>query len=214
MLRLLLLVVLLLPVAVHADEPAIGRLNTAGYRMSEMCTATLIAPALALTAAHCVTRPEDGYLKRIADMVFVAGWNGSEHSGAARIKEVRVHPRAYAGGRFDLRHDIALIELEDPLPPAPQRIGSAILPGPLELLGYRRSRPHRLTVTPLCYGAEAGGLWRIGCRVEPGQSGGPVMAGEGSARRLVAVIVAVTRDEEALAVPVDAWVRQQFAGQP
>ncbi|WP_421917680.1 trypsin-like serine peptidase [Mameliella sp.] len=205
------LTLLLVPLPLLAGEPSIGRLNTAGYRMTEMCTATLIAPDLVLTAAHCVTRPEDGYLKRIADMVFVAGWDGEDHTGAARIREVRVHPKAYADGGFDLRHDIALVELQDRLEPPPLALGNAALPGPLTLMGYRRSRPHRLTVTPLCYGDAYRGIWRIGCRVEPGQSGGPVMAGEGAARRIVAVIVAVTRDEEALAVPVDGWLRREFA---
>ncbi|MBY6119955.1 trypsin-like serine peptidase [Mameliella alba] len=205
------LTLILLPLPLPAGEPSIGRLNTAGYRMTEMCTATLIAPDLALTAAHCVTRPEDGYLKRITDMVFVAGWDGEEHTGAARIREVRVHPEAFAEGRFDLRHDIAVVELEDSLTPPPLALGNVALPGPLTLMGYRRSRPHRLTVTPLCYGDAYRGIWRIGCRVEPGQSGGPVMAGEGAARRIVAVIVAVTRDEEALAVPVDGWLRREFA---
>lgn len=193
------------------EEPAIGRLNTAGYRTSEMCTATLIAPDRALTAAHCVTRPEDGYLKRLTDMVFVAGWDGSRHSGASRIKAVHVHPKAFSGGQFDLRHDIAVVDLNEPLAPAPLPIGSTALPGPLTLMGYRRSRPHRLTVTPLCYGTETSSIWRIACRVEPGQSGGPVLIGNGAARRIVGVIVAVTRDEEALVVPVDDWLRRQIA---
>ncbi|SNS54631.1 trypsin-like serine peptidase [Antarctobacter heliothermus] len=199
------------PPARAEDEPAIGRLNTGGYRITEMCTATLIAPDRALTAAHCVTRPEDGYLKRLTDMVFVAGWDGSSHKGAARIKAVHVHPQAFSGGRFDLGHDIAVIDLDETLAPTPLRIGSAALPGPLTLMGYRRSRPHRLTVTPLCYGSEAYGIWRIGCRVEPGQSGGPVLFGDGAARRIVGVIVAVTRDEEALVVPLDNWARQQLS---
>lgn len=206
------MIALALPgVAYTQEELSIGRLNTAGYHTTEMCTATLIAPDRALTAAHCVTRPEDGYLKRLTDMVFVAGWDGADHSGASRIKAVHVHPQAYSEGKFALRHDVAVIDLETPLTPPPLRVGSAALPGPLTLMGYRRSRPHRLTVTPLCYGAPASGVWRIGCRVEPGQSGGPVFYGEDTARRVVAVIVAVTRDEEALAVPVDGWLRQQIA---
>lgn len=193
-------------------EPSIGRLNTAGYRTSEMCTAALVAPDLALTAAHCVTRPEDGYLKRITDMIFVAGWDGGGHSGAAHVKAVRLHPQAYAEGGFDLRHDIALVELEGPIDAPPLRVGAVALPGPLTLMGYRHSRPHRLTVTEDCFGTAIHGLWRIGCPVEQGQSGGPVLAGEGAARRIVAVIVAITHEDQALAVPVDPWLRQQLAG--
>lgn len=211
MLRLLaLLMCLPLPVSAQMD-PSIGRLNTAGYRATEMCTAALIAPDLAVTAAHCVTRPEDGYLRRIADMVFVAGWDGGEHSGAAQVKSVRVHPDAYHDGRFDLRHDLAVVELGTALDLPTLPVGSVALPAPLTLAGYRRSRPNRLTVTPLCQASPLSGVWRIDCRVEPGQSGGPVLAGEGTTRRIVAVIVAVNREEQALAVPVDGWLRRQFA---
>lgn len=204
--------------SVALAEDAVGRLNLAGYKHREMCTASLVAPDLALTAAHCVTTPADGYLKRLGDMVFVAGWNGDTHTGAARVKAVSVHPEAYAEGRFDLRHDVAVVQLAEPIAPAPLRVGSGTLPGPLTLMGYQRSRPHRLEVTPYCYGegtgtrtgTGAGALWRIRCRVEQGQSGGPVMTGEGDARRIVAVLVAVT-EEDALAVPIDGWVRRQLA---
>jgi V8-like Glu-specific endopeptidase len=207
----LLALICLLPTSARAQqEPAIGRLNLAGHHTTEMCTASLITPSQILTAAHCVTRPEDGYLKRQGDMVFVAGWDGKAHSGAARIREVHVHPRAYETGRFDLRHDLAVVDLAEPLDIPTLRIGATTSPGPLTLMGYQRSRPHRLSITPYCYGMPEGDLWRIGCRVEPGQSGGPVFYGEGSARRIVAVIVAVS-EEQAIAVPVDAWLRQQFA---
>lgn len=196
----------LLTAPVHAED-AVGRLNLAGYRHREMCTASLVAPDLALTAAHCVTTAEDGYLKRLEDMVFVAGWNGGEHAGSARVAEVMVHPGAFDAGRFDLAHDVALVRLDRPLDLAPLPLAAGEAGGPLVLMGYRRSRPHRLTVTPGCRGA-GGTIWTIHCGVEQGQSGGPVMAGTGTDRRIVAVIAAV-RETETLAVPVDPWLLQQ-----
>lgn len=191
-------------------EDAVGRLNLAGYKTREMCSATLIAPDLALTAAHCVTRPEDGYLKRLGDMVFVAGWDGAGHAGAARVASVEVHPEAYAEGNFDLRHDVALIRLTEPLDVPPLDLGSAAPPGPLEVLGYPRSTPHRLSLQTGCTGTLPRALWRIDCLVEKGQSGGPVIAGDGAARRIVAVIVGVTKTQT-LAVPVDGWLRRKAA---
>ncbi|WP_425070738.1 trypsin-like serine peptidase [Sagittula sp. S175] len=211
MFRALTVLVLTLAPAAQADvQEAVGRLNLSGYRHREMCTASLVAPDLALTAAHCVTSPSDGYLKRLGDMVFVAGWNGETTTGTARIKSVDVHPQAYHDGGFDLRHDIALITLAEPLSPAPVPLGSGGLPGPLTLMGYQRSAPHHLTETPYCYGDETFAIWRIRCRVEPGQSGGPVLSGEGKDRRIVAVISAVV-EEEALVVPVDDWLRDQLS---
>lgn len=201
MLRMLLF--LICP-AVACAEDAVGRLNIAGYRHREMCSATLVAPDRALTAAHCVATVADGYLKRIADMTFVAGWDGTDHAGAARITAIDVHPDAFADGQFDLRHDLALVRLDRALSPPPRRIARADATGPFTLIGYRRSAPHRQTETPYCFGAPASGLWRIRCRVEPGQSGGAVLSDNGD---LVATIVAVT-EEEALVVPVDDWLQR------
>lgn len=207
--RLLPILLAALPLRAWAED-AVGRLNLSGYRHREMCTATLVAPDRALTAAHCVVAPSDGYLKRIGDMTFVAGWNGETHAGAARVQAVRVHPLAFHDGRFDLAHDLALITLSESLAVTPLPIGQGGLPGPLTLTGYQRSAPHRQAETPFCYGEKRGPLWRIRCRVEPGQSGGPVFSGAGNQRRIVAVIAAVV-EEEALVVPVDEWVTAQIA---
>ncbi|QRF67082.1 trypsin-like serine protease [Ponticoccus alexandrii] len=186
-----------------------GRLNLAGHRHREMCTGTLVAPDLVLTAAHCVTVPADGLPKRQADMIFVAGWDGGTHAGASGIARILVHPEAYASGRFDLSHDLALVQLREPLTPPPLPVAIADPTGPLTLMGYRRRQPHRLTVAADCHGAGRA-VWMIDCRVEQGQSGGPVLAGEGTARRVVGVISAL-RDNAALVVPVDDWVIAQLA---
>ncbi|WP_157772636.1 trypsin-like serine peptidase [Pseudoponticoccus marisrubri] len=191
-------------------QEAVGKFNIAGFRTLESCTATLVAPQLVLTAAHCVVAPQDGYLKPVGDMVFVAAWDGAGHGGASRVDGVDVHPEAFTEGRFDLRHDIALVTLSDALSTPPMRVGSGSVAGPLTLMGYRRSRPHRLSVTPYCSGRTETGLWRIACRVEKGQSGGPVVTGTDGAARVVAVIVAI-REDEALAVPLDPWVRARIA---
>ncbi|CUH76689.1 trypsin-like serine peptidase [Tropicibacter naphthalenivorans] len=203
MLRLLAL--LLLPLPALAD-PAVGRLNLSGYKHREMCSGTLIAPDKVLTAAHCVATVQDGYLKRLGDMTFVADWNGESHKGAAKLRAVQVHPKAFTDGRFDLSHDIAVVELAQPLQPTPHPLGDKGLPGPLTLIGYQRSAPHRQAETGYCYGAPEGPLWRIACRVEPGQSGGPVLNDAGE---IVAVISAV-QEEQALVVPVDEWLREQL----
>ncbi|MDN3719670.1 trypsin-like serine protease [Roseibium salinum] len=38
----------------QAPWPSIGRVNVAGFRSTSMCTGTLIAPTVVLTAAHCL----------------------------------------------------------------------------------------------------------------------------------------------------------------
>ena len=206
---ILALLLFILPTTTLAD-PAIGRLNSAGYNRTEMCSGTLIAPDRVLTAAHCVLDPRDGYAKRISDMVFVAGWDRGAHAGAARVASVVVHPDAFKDGRFDLDHDLAVVTLDHPLDIPPLALGSGPAAGPLTLLGYRRSRPHVLSRTEGCSGRARGGLWDIACPAEKGQSGGPVLYGTGSQRRVVAVLVAKS-DHGALVVPVDGWLRRQMA---
>lgn len=191
-------------------EEAIGRLGVRDPDRSGHCTASLIAPDLALTAAHCVTRLADGTLERLTGMAFAAGWDGARHSGAARIVEVRVHPMAHTGGAsLHVHHDLAVIRLDRALEISPLALGRGVAGGPLTFMGYRRQEPDRLTVAAGCP-SEAGRLWRLGCPARSGQSGSPVFQGEGPARRIVALIVAVSGGDS-LAVPVDQWVLQQLA---
>lgn len=203
--RLALFLLLLVAAPAAAANDAVGRFNVAGYNTRRMCSGTLIRPDLVLTAAHCVARPEDGYALPVRDMVFVAGWNGETHAGAAHVVALQVHPDAFAQGYLDIAHDMALATLAQPL----DIKGIALAPpeavhpdGPFTVLGYRRSRPHRLDVQTGCTGSALGPVWRLGCAVEKGQSGGPVLT-DG---HLVAVVSA-SRAGEGLVVPVDDWLR-------
>lgn len=191
-------------------EQAIGRLGVQDPDLSGHCTASLIAPDLALTAAHCVTKLRDGALDRLTGMSFAAGWDGARHSGAARIAEVRLHPKAHTGSRqLNVFHDVAVIRLDRALEIAPLAVGRGVAGGPLTFMGYRRQRPDQLTVEADCP-SEAGPLWRLGCPARSGQSGSPVFQGEGTSRRIVALVVAVN-GADSLAVPLDQWVLRQLA---
>ena len=209
--RLALALALTLLTALPAQAlDAVGRVNVAGYNRTETCSGTLVRPDLVLTAAHCVADWQDGYAKRIADMVFVAGWDGAGHAGAARVASIRVHPQAFADGSLDLAHDLALIALETALDLPGVAVGSAAPQGPFRIEGYGRTRPHRVSVAEGCAGTPRGAVWHLSCPVEKGQSGGPVLYGEGAAQRIVAVVVGTVPDGS-LAVPVDGWVRRALA---
>jgi hypothetical protein len=166
-----------------------------------------------LTAAHCVADTDSGMVAPPGAVFFVAGWDGAGHAGAARVRAITLHPDAFGADGFDVTHDLALLRLAGPvdLPVLPLGVSPAM--GPFTLLGYGRSAPDALRRDADCAGTQDGALWRIGCPVETGHSGGPVVAGTGAAARVVAVIVATT-GEATFAVPLDPWLRREVAANP
>ena len=96
----------------------------------------------------------------------------------------------------------------------------------MTLMGYQKSRPNRLEITPYCYGSAMSALWRLRCRVEPGQSGGPVIAHadqqgappigteNANARGRITAVISAVSEDEALVVPVDEWVLSQLPNRP
>jgi secreted trypsin-like serine protease len=94
-------------------------------RSGQFCGATLIAPRLALTAAHCVTRPGSAQVvTRRLDLIVGQHRLGAGKRGRAAIVEIRVHP-GYSPTTF--AWDAALVRLARPLSAAP-----ATLPDSLE----------------------------------------------------------------------------------
>ena len=90
---------------------AVGRVNVAATNRRGMCTGTLIAPDLVLTAAHCVIHPNTGVAYPPGTIHFVAGWHKGRGSGHSRAAAVAVHPGWKATGavsRERLESDLVL----------------------------------------------------------------------------------------------------------
>ena len=203
--------------AEHVPWRGVGRVNVATSYATSMCTGTLIAEDLVLTAAHCVINPRTGTAYQPGAVHFVAGWRRGQKVGASRAAAITVHPDYRLAAQLDagqIGADLALIRLADPIPRAKAPffgIAPAPRPGtPLTLISYRQDRPHALTRQKGCkIIGMRDGVMALGCNVTFGVSGSPVFMSSGGEMRLVAVVSAMgsdARNPVAYAVRVDAAI--------
>lgn len=192
----------MLTAAEHVLWRGVGRVNIANAMGTSMCTGTLIAEDLVLTAAHCVMNPRTGGVYRANEVTFVAGWRRGQKVASSRAASIAPHPGYVSADLVKTSRigaDLALIRLADPIPRAKAPffgIAPAPEPGmPVTLISYRRDRPHALTRQKGC---EIIGIrdpvMAMRCNVTFGASGSPVFMSYGGEMRLVAVVAAMGAD--------------------
>lgn len=202
-----------------ADWAAVGHLQGPGFRMSRGCSATLIAADLVVTAAHCLT----GALWNNDKQQFRAGLAGAEYVARSTYRDVALHP-LYSSkkGKARLPYDLAVVRLNDPIPaalvvPMPILPRNAMPASYATLLGYPHSQQNTLAGREGCPALSAPNrtVQRYGCEVVSGVSGGAVLVETAQGPALAAIIVARHgKDGDALAVPVNAWLREKLHQSP
>jgi protease YdgD len=180
---------------------AIGKLQATSGNLYESCTGTLIAPALVLTAAHCVfnLRTQENFPP--SALHFLIGYERDSYVGHAVGRRIEV------GNGFDPKHpeqtrgsDWALIVLEKalgtggrilPVSAEPPEIGSSVMLG-----GYSQDYPHVIMADTACRivgrltDTAGRPLLRDDCTGGSGVSGAPLLIKRDGGWSVAAIAVA------------------------
>ncbi len=172
---------------------AVGRLDI-GDRGGN-CSAALIAPQLVLTAAHCILSRRGR--EDPTEIVFHAGYRDGETIASVRVARAVVSEGINPAGdditEF-LRHDIALLELEEAIPSttaSPYAVaGSHGKGAQVTVVSFGASRMNAASRQSGCEQVEEFmyGIMAFDCAGEPGSSGAPIFDMSGHAPRIVSVV--------------------------
>lgn len=174
---------------------AVGRLNISGRNM---CTGSLIAPNLVLTAAHCLYDPASGRAIDPTTIKFEAGLVGRRAKAARNIAKAVVHPGYRHSQRGDalMGSDIAVLRLSQPISSnqiQPLRMSmNADRGDSVGVLSYNFTHATRPNLERSCEVlAKQRTTLVMSCLVDFGASGAPVLQViPGHLPRLVSVISA------------------------
>lgn len=95
---------------------AVGRLSFQNGK--QLCTATLVAPDLILTASHCLYDADTGQKLDLIDFEFQAGWRNGRAEAYSAISAAINFKNNYASHKSKLKAvptDIALLKLSHPI---------------------------------------------------------------------------------------------------
>ncbi|MEM7710892.1 MAG: trypsin-like serine protease [Pseudomonadota bacterium] len=174
---------------------AVGRLDLNGRGF---CTATLITPEIAMTAAHCLYDGRTGARLAVDRIEFQAGLRFGRAEAHRGVRRAVLHPDYDFAGRKGVARigtDLALLQLDRPI-----RMGHVrpfgtrprIAPGqPVEVVSYAVNRADAPSQEEACQVlTREANVLVLSCTVDFGASGAPVFVTAGGETSIVSVISA------------------------
>lgn len=160
---------------------------------TSQCTATVIAPRLILTAAHCLFSNDDEIFEKLE---FYPNYNSSDKSHS-RIKVINSFYKKGTIGS-DIKSDIALLELQSSLKVYIPLATQTDEFGPITIVGYPDIVSVQNAWLSECYIDERQGPALLyDCPTAPGMSGAPILKMNNNGRyALVGIHIGKRTDDQ------------------
>jgi protease YdgD len=184
-------------VAVGPNEPPWNAIAKVQTNTAIRCTGVLIAPAVVLTAAHCLYNRLTGRLLQPVSLHVLFGYERAGYRWHRLVRQVTVGDGFDGAKRQPQAADWARLDLAEPVPAAPLPLygGTVAVEMPVALAGYNQDRAQLLMADTACRVRRAQAAFVThDCAATYGTSGAPLVTRQGDGWAVVGINIAAGRE--------------------